>query len=656
MKTINHIAAITLLFLFILSNISCKKFLDGNINASSYNDDSTLFSSVGGTYGALIGTYQNLTGDNAYGIRLSLYFSVDNDEMVGPTSTPYPDNDRRDLAHYGVNSNNAQLEQPFTNLYQGAEQANLCIYFIQRSKLYLSGNTQMRNMLAEAYTLRAQFYFDLVKIWGDVPFFTLPHIPSTHLPVYPAKTDRDSIYDHLLADLKFVEDSSLIGWRSQSSTERVSLEVVKGLRARIALHRAGYSLRANGQMVQGSNANTYYQIVTQECGDIINHYGQALNPSFKSVFTNNANHIFDKEILWAVGAAESGSNNGNTNTKLGYYDGPKLNDVPVYDSSATLTSMTVAQYGNGSLVVLPSYFYKFDSSDSRRDVTICIYNPTTYSGDTVVGTPTTKLTDGKFRRDWVSPAPFNNAEYMGIDWPLLRYSDILLMYAEADNELNSGPSPNALNYINWVRIRANVIPISSVGMTHDIFFNVLEKERSLEFGGEGLRKYDLIRWNLLNKKFSMLRGMPASSSPGPNQIDSFATVNRLWSNGAITTIPTSMYWSRNVDGSINWVSGTASWFKGYSSFYAKQISPNATATVVKEYGQTYVITPVGIFYKANWGSGSAGILPYASNGVTTNPVVFPYTGVNFVTGKSELYPFPIQEVQMNPNLQQNPGY
>jgi len=614
MKTIKYIAAITLLFLFTLSNISCKKFLNGNINASSYNDDSTLFSTVGGAKGALIGTYENLTGDNAYGIRLSLYYSIDNDEMVGPTSTPYPDNDRRDLAHYGVNSTNAQLEQPFTNLYQGAEQANLCIYFIQRSQLYLAGNTQMRNMLAEAYTLRAQFYFDLVKIWGDVPFFTLPHIPSTHLPVYPARTDRDSIYDQLLADLHWVDTSNLIGWRTQNSTERISLDVVKGLRARIALHRAGYSLRANGQMVQGSNAAYYYGIVAQECAAIMANSNSGLDPSFKSVFTNNANHIFDKEILWAVGAVESGSNNGNTNTKLGYYNGPKLNDVPVYN--ATTGTMTVTQYGNGSLVVVPTYFYRFDSSDTRRDVTICIYNPTTYVVDTVVGTPTTKLTDGKFRRDYLSPAPYVNAQYMGIDWPLMRYSDILLMYAEAQNEL--GDNADATTAINLVRTRANA-PVIPTGLSHDAFFAAIVRERSCEFGGEGMRKYDLIRWNLFSNS-APVNGVPNQIVTAQNSMDTFANNKQARWLGNLITIPSSIYWSRNPDGSIKWSSGNA-------SFYMK--------------------SPLAVGIKASWATSSAAHTATVANKAT----VFPYLAVNLTPGKSELYPFPIQEVQMNPNLQ-----
>jgi len=621
MRTIKYITIVTLIFIITLSTSSCKKFLNPDINASSYNDDSTLFSTVGGTYGALIGTYQNLTGDYAYGIRLSLYYTVDNDEMVGPTSTPYPDNTRRDLAHYALSSTNSELEQPFANLYQGAEQANLCIYYIQRSKLFQAGNTQMRAMLAEALTLRAQFYFDLVKIWGDVPFATLPHIPATNLPVYPTRTDRDTIYEHLLADLKYIEDSSLIGWRNQTNSQRISLEVVKGLRARIALYRAGYSLRANGQMVQGSNASNYYNIVVQECNDIMSNSTAGLNPSFKAVFQNNANHVFDKEMLWAVGAAESGSNNGNTNTKLGYYNGPKM-----------YLDHTTTAYGNGSLVVVPTYFYRFDSSDTRRDVTICIYNPCVSGVDTVLGTPTTKLTDGKFRRDWINPTPYASAQYMGLSWPLLRYSDILLMYAEAQNEL--GDNADATTAINLVRKRANA-PLLASGLTHDAFFAAIVTERSCEFGGEGIRKYDLIRWNLFTNS-SPVNGVPNQITTAQKSMDVFANSKQANFKGNLITIPSSVYWTRNADGSINWSGGNV-------SFYIK--------------------SPSAIGNKASWATSSAAFTATVANKAT----VFPYLAVNITPGKSELYPIPMQEVQINPNLKfvgsqslyptgQNPGY
>ncbi|MFX8727509.1 RagB/SusD family nutrient uptake outer membrane protein, partial [Acinetobacter baumannii] len=86
----------------------------------------------------------------------------------------------------------------------------------------------------------------------------------------------------------------------------------------------------------------------------------------------------------------------------------------------------------------------------------------------------------------------------------MRYADVLLMFAEAENEVNNGPDAAAYNAVNMVRRRGygKILTATSTidlpaGLSHDQFFQAIVKERSLELGGEGIRKYDLIRWNLI---------------------------------------------------------------------------------------------------------------------------------------------------------------
>src|SRR4030095_15485808 len=95
-------------------------------------------------------------------------------------------------------------------------------------------------------------------------------------------------------------------------------------------------------------------------------------------------------------------------------------------------------------------------------------------------------------------------QFLGLKWQILRYSDVLLMFAEAENEIN-GPTAAAYNAVNMVRRRGFGKPINSADATVDLpaglskaaFFAAIVRERSLELGGEGVRKYDLLRWNLL---------------------------------------------------------------------------------------------------------------------------------------------------------------
>ncbi|HEY4336560.1 MAG TPA: RagB/SusD family nutrient uptake outer membrane protein, partial [Puia sp.] len=234
----------------------------------------------------------------------------------------------------------------------------------------------------------------------------------------------------------------------------------------------------------------YYKIALSECGDLMAQRGEhTLNPSFQGIFKNGLlAHTFDPygEIMFEVGMT---GGTGTNDSKLGYYDGTKVNGV-----------------GNAAIGVLPTYFYLFDSTDTRRDVTCAPYEVNS-DLNTLKGHPITTIVEAKFRKDWMSnPSQLSStAQYLGIDWPILRFSDILLMYAEADNELNNGPTSAGKAAFEEVRKRGYGGSAALIGTTpadHDGFFNAVVKERSLEFGGEGIRKYDLIRWNLLGARLA----------------------------------------------------------------------------------------------------------------------------------------------------------
>jgi hypothetical protein len=421
-----------------------------------------------------------------------MYYSLDDDIMMGQGGTPYPDNERRDIAHYRVNANNTQLAVPFNQMYEGIERANICIYNIPKMVQYASGSAteiaQLKRLHGEALTLRAQYYLELIRNWGDVPAQFQPS--SLEADLFKPKTDRDTIYAKLLDDLALA--STLVPWRNQvNRDERITQGAVRALRARIALYRAGYSLRRSGGMMKGSNSQVYYQIAKDECLAIMESGQHNLHSSFEKVFkTHIAGKQLDDlgEVIWEV--AMGGGNSALGDSKLGYYNGPRTNNN-----------------GNSALTILPHYFYMFDSTDQRRDVTCVAYNINA-NGNTVTsrtGRNLAIMLDGKFRRDWIPGGNTTGPQYFGVNWPLIRYSDVLLMFAEADNELNSGPSAQAITAFETVRKRAyggNAALIGTTPTSYSGFFDAIVKERALEFGGEGIRKYDLIRWNLLATKLA----------------------------------------------------------------------------------------------------------------------------------------------------------
>lgn len=567
---------------------SCKKYLDVK-PVSSFGPD-YVFGNVANAENAILGVYACLGGDQGYGIRLSMYYTYDNDEMIGQTGNP--DNERRDLAHYNTQPSNTQLANPFNQLFRGIERANICIYNIPRMDLYNNGTdgdkAKLRQLYGEALTLRAQYYFEAIRNWGDLPAQFQPS--SMEEDLFKSKTDRDTLYNRILADL--AEASTLVPWRSTAgvTNERITQGAVRALRARIALFRGGYSLRAKsssygGVMARPADYKQFYQIAKDECAAIMAKEGaeHKLNPSFLSVFKDGLGaRLVDAnaEMIWEVGMSGGSSNFGDS--KLGYYNGPRYNGT-----------------GNSALLVLPSYFYSFDSMDVRRDIMCAPYNIN--QNMTLAATALSSMFDGKFRRDW-NPVTTSAAQYFGTNWPVVRYADVLLMFAEADNEIGNGPSAEAKAAFEKVRLRAFNGNTSLIGTTpsdYAGFFAALMKERSWEFGGEGIRKYDLIRWNKLASRLK-------------ETIDQLTKMSNR--EAPYNELPETMYYLKDQT-SLKWL----------GSFYKPTVTP----------------APPSTYSSVVW-----------VNSAINTAILASYAKY-FVENKKELLPLPQAAIDVNPKLTQN---
>ncbi len=626
-KFFNKLSVLVLASILLLL-AGCKKYLDQQPITEVGSE--MVFKDVATTRQAIAGVYSRLVGDQGFGIRLSLYYTVDNDEMQGPTGAA--DNDRRDIARYAATSGNAQLNAPFNQLFTGIEYANICIDNIPKMDMYTNGSEnekkQLQRMYGEALTLRAQFYLEAIMNWGDLPQHFVPAYAQASANPFPAKVDRDTLYGQLLNDLKLASD--LVPWKNDvtaigdQADERITKGTVKGLRARVALFRGGYSLRQDGTIKRGSNYLTYYQIARDECNDIINSGQHSLNPSFKALWKDQvcAHAVNDPNGELMFQASGIGLT-GVADTKLGYYNGPTVNNL-----------------GNKSINVMPTYFYLFDSTDQRRDVTCAAYNvgsPTaTPTPLPKIGQAITAICDGKYRRDWVTnpaPSPTSAVQYLGLKWQILRYADVLLMFAEAENELN-GPTTAAYTAINSVRRRGYGKPIATPDATVDLaglskttFFAALVRERALELGGEGVRKFDLIRWNLLAAALNETKAnLNRMATPTTTALVDPTYMAGYPSYCKTLTLPIAMYYITNTLSDDNNING----------LWKNSLYKTAPTT-----------TPAGTT-KVNW------LTNAITAAGTSSPLGRFATG--FTTGKSELLPLPQPARDANFNLVQNPGY
>src|SRR5688572_10461424 len=554
-----------IMMIVVLSFASCKKYTEVDpVSAYTVPD---VFSDVPNATLALIGVYDELQGDAGYGIRISMYYPYDSDEGIVSGNI---DNGRRGVGRYQLLLTNAEISNPFRQLYRGVEKANLCIEQIPKMNLYENGTEaekkELKRLYGEALTLRAQFYFELIRNWGDVP---APMIPSYQQEsLFISKNNRDSTYDKIIADLAIAKD--LLPWRTDvPRNERITKGVAKALRARIALFRGGYSLRgegpALGTMQRSADYIKYYQIARDECADLMaNRTQHTLNPNFENVWKNVTSFTYDPqgEIIFEIGA---GGGNGNSDSRMGNYDGPNLNNASRYGA------------GGGGIVMLPNYFYAFDSVDTRRDVTVTWYQ--------VNGANNVKsmrrlgeLNTGKYRRDWRVPLLPGTVLNVGYNWVMIRFSDVLLMYAEAVNEINGGPTAQAISAFEEVRKRAYRGNVGLIGTTPTDkagFFNAVANERYLEFGHEGIRKYDLLRWNQLAGKLAEAR----------TKIEQIRTGAGVYAN-----VPDTIYW-RNVGEEIQFYAGSNTAATAQPFWQPKQKPDPITGWTALPW-RTYLITNI----------------------------------------------------------------
>jgi len=152
-----QVIAIAFIMMIVVS-ISCKKYTE--VEPVSQYSVAQAFSDVSNAFNAVVGAYDELQGDNGYGIRINMYYPYDTDEGIVSGGI---DNGRRGIGRYQLLLTNAELTNPFRQLYRGVEKANLCIEQIPQMTQYSSGSEadkkELKRLYGEALTLRAQYLF-----------------------------------------------------------------------------------------------------------------------------------------------------------------------------------------------------------------------------------------------------------------------------------------------------------------------------------------------------------------------------------------------------------------------------------------------------------------------------------------------------------------
>ena len=477
-------------------SLSLVVFASCDMDAPSISslDDTSLFTKYSLAEAEVMGIHQSFGETNSYRGRYLPYYGINSDVEWG-NAPSYADrvSDKQSLWNYSTQAANGQMNtntNAYAKFYEGIERANLAISGIRQYGDY-KNNPDMRHLLGEALTLRAVIYNDLIKGWGDVPA-RFEHV--TEATMYLPRSNRDVIYKQLLADLEEAEDYCY--WANENaitkSTERVSKDFVKGLRARLALYAGGYGLRGDGfrrSKDPDLAPEKMYQIAKQECEEVIAHGSSKLG-TFKENFVKlcQDNVAAGGESLWEIPFSAGRG-------RVLYTWGLKHNAKDQYTQQAQ----------GGVNRAVSTLYYDYDPEDVRRDITVVPYE---WSKELVAGNAhvtlsgLNKMCFGKLRYEWMTRIVTSTNDD-GINWQYMRMADVYLMAAEAENEL--GNTAAAWNYMKPVLDRA--LPAAKVAAlqskytaSQQAFREGIYDQRALEFAGEALRKADLVRWGIVDEK------------------------------------------------------------------------------------------------------------------------------------------------------------
>ena len=479
-------------------SMSLVAFASCDMDAPSIStlDESSVFATYSLAESEVMSIHVSFGETNSYRGRFLPYYGVNTDVEWG-NAPSFADrvSDKQSLWDYATLPGNGQMNttnNAYAKFYEGIERANLAIAGIRKYGK-IEENANMRHLLGEALTLRAVIYNDLIKAWGDVPARFEPNNSDN---MYLPRTNRDVIYKQLLADL--LEAEGYCYWANENaitkSTERVSKDFVKGLRARLALYAGGYGLRGDGYRLSKDPdlaPAKMYEIAKKECEEVIDHGSSRLG-SFKENFVKlcEDNVTAGGESLWEIPFSAGRG-------RVLYTWGLKHNAKDQYTQQAQ----------GGVNRAVSTLYYDYDPEDVRRDITVVPYewSKEQVSGNSYVTlSGLNKMCFGKLRYEWMKRIVTSTNDD-GVNWQYMRLADVYLMAAEAENEL--GSTETAWKFMQPILDRA--LPAAKVlelkakyTASQQAFREAIYDQRALEFAGEALRKADLVRWGNIDTKMA----------------------------------------------------------------------------------------------------------------------------------------------------------
>ncbi|HTE32017.1 MAG TPA: RagB/SusD family nutrient uptake outer membrane protein [Chryseolinea sp.] len=453
---IGHISKVFLCVTLLLGAAGCSDFLDesdpSNLTPESfYTQPKHADAAIAAAY-----TSTRFIGDGA-GIFSSNWQMLE--APTGTTTTETAQNsDLNNLYTLSYDFNTGHIQNWWRGIYVVVANANLVIDNVPK---IVMDEAQKTKVIGEAYFLRAWAYFYAVRIWGDVPLILHPQT-ATSEDFFPGRTPQAEVYDQIVADLVAAEAAGL-PWTDKSG--RVSQSAVKSLLAKVYLTMAGQPLNKGA---------SHYTLAAGKAKEVIdNAAGIALFDTYKQVhdqaLKNTVEHIF--MLQYNADVAENPMTNMFPNFKPVSYRGPS---------------------GTGSTIPTQDFYNSYDAGDLRiKDQEGYFYTTYYTNGDGAPFSLGAPYIFKHFNQTANGTAGVKGTAKDNLNVPMIRFAEVLLIYAEAQNETDGGPNSDAISALNKIRTRAQLSPIGALSQT--AFREAVWSERWHELCFEGITWFDMVR-------------------------------------------------------------------------------------------------------------------------------------------------------------------
>lgn len=444
-----HIKLVCLLTVMAFLFPSCKDFLEEDpqdkiATSNYYTTESDAISAVNAIYGHLNAQSEDTYG-GVYHSNFWITVGLASDEML---NNQVGSVDADQLEKFTYTPENGIITDVWKQHYKAITLANIAIARIPSIDMNETLRTRLVN---EAKFLRALLYFDLVRMFGTVPL-----VLEEEEPLKPNAAEVDAIYDQIIADLT---DAEGLPVTQADGRGRATKGAAKAILAKVYLTRHQYDLCA-AKAKEVIEMNEY---------DLWDDFSDA----FRIVNRGG------KEAIFSVGF-------GDADGKISFWEAGQFHVRLL----PTMLVGVITTNTQGWQVPTTALANSYEPADERGPVSVFDHFTETVE-DTDYDISFDKY---YFRKYWdvQSPKEFTN-EQCTQDYPVIRYADVLLMYAEALNEGSN--STDAHTYLNMVRERAGLEDLD--GLDQDQFRAAVLEERKLELACEGQRWFDLVRTGTL---------------------------------------------------------------------------------------------------------------------------------------------------------------